>query len=316
MLQGKINRRQLVDLYSKQKLSTYAIAKQYECDPKTVYFHLKRQNIPIRKKKEIVLKKEELDHLYLVERKSLAEIGRIYGFSAAGILKKCKEYGITRRSTSEANVKHIKLDFIGTKEEQAYIVGFRLGDLGVRKKGNLIYISSSTTKKEQSELIQNLFKNYGPVWISKKNLTTGAWNISCSLNNSFNFLAEKHKTIPKWIQESDSAMLAFIAGYTDAEGNFMVAGGSARFRLRSYDVGLLRGICRWLSVQGIPHTFAVDGKAGVRYGTKHNKDSWCLAVASKGGLHQLLPKLLPLLRHTKRRTDALLALDNVQRRMV
>ena len=317
MLHGRINSQTLAELYTVQRLSTYQIAERYNCDPKTVYFHLKKSGIETRKKKKINIADTHLRSLYLKKRESLARIGRRYGFSAAGILKKLKEYDIPRRSTSETNNKHKKRDFIGRKPEQAYLMGFRLGDLGVRRKGNLIYVSSSTTKEDQAYLIRNLFHSYGPIWESKKNKMNGAWNVSCSLNESFNFLLPKYKRIPLWIMQSPTAMLSFIAGYTDAEGNFQIAGGTARFRLRSYDVGLLRDMHHWFTRRRISHLFYLESKAGIdRRGTKQNQDCWCLAVNTKEMLHYLLDELLPLLRHKKRRRDARLALANVKRRML
>lgn len=317
MVHGKLTKEKLADLYIKKKLSTYAIAERYKCDPKTIYFHLKRNGIVVRKKRIIHIPQSELRRLYLVERKSLSEIGRAYGFSPAGILKKFKHYGITRRSISETSTKHKKFDFNGDTGERAYVIGFRLGDLGVRKINNLIHVSSSTTKEAQDKLIRELFENYGPIWTSKKNEKSGAWNLSCSLNDSFAFLLPKYKRIPKSILESDKHMLAFTAGYTDAEGNFQISGGTARFRIRSYDTGILTDLHRWLTRYGVPHTFSLVSKAGIRRnGVRHNKDCWGITVANKGGLKKLLPTLVPLLRHTKRRRDAELAMDNVKRRML
>jgi hypothetical protein len=315
MIHGNIDVSTLTRLYIDEGLSTYKIAERYKCDPKTVYFHLKRNRIETRKKKEINLSKTELKDLYLNKRESLARIGMRYGFSAAGILKKLKEYNIPRRSTSETNIKHKKYDFRGDKIEQAYLTGFRLGDLGVRQRGNLIYVSSSTTKEPQALLIKDLFRRYGPIWESKKNPRTYAWNISIALNETFQFLLPKHSRIPAWVMRSNPLLLAFMAGYTDAEGNFQIANGTARFRIRSYDFGILEGLHIWMTRYEIPHTFTLVSKAGLRSGTKQNKDCWGLIIANKQGLDTLLPKLLPLLRHAKRKLDARLALENVRRRM-
>ncbi len=316
MIHGRLDSKQLSKLYLDQGLSTYAIAEQYKCDPKTIYFHLKRNGIPIREKRFIEIPEAKLRDMYLTKRESLARIGERHDCSASGILKKLIQYGIPRRSTSEMNVVHEKRNFAGSKCEQAYLTGFRLGDLGVRERGNLIYISTGTTKKAQAGLIKNLFCEYGPIWESRKNMETGAWNVSISLNKTFQFLVPKHQKIPAWIKRSNSYLFSFLAGYTDAEGNFQVAGGSARFRIRSYDRGILEDLCAFMKKCNIPYTYKLENKAGVNsQGIKRNKDCWCLAVNAKESLSRLLPKLLPLLRHEKRARDAHLALANVRRRM-
>jgi hypothetical protein len=51
-----------------------------------------------------------------------------------------------------------------------YLVGFALGDLRVRKiyqNSETIKVDCGSTKIEQINLIKNLFKKYGHVWISK-----------------------------------------------------------------------------------------------------------------------------------------------------
>ncbi|MDO8514621.1 MAG: hypothetical protein Q7S50_03700 [bacterium] len=302
-------------LYSDRKLSTYQIAKQYGCDPKTVYRYLKRSGIPTRRRRQITLTKSTLRHLYLLERKSLDCIAKERGYSAAGILNKLKLYQIERRSLSEAGTKHQKTDFNGDQKEKAYTIGFRLGDLGVRKRGNLIYISSGTTKIAQSKLIHDLFYSYGPVWIGKRN-KRGAMNVSCSLNNSFSFLLPKHARIPEWIRRSPTFFFAFVAGYTDAEGNISITNGRARFRIRSYDKGILRDIKAGLERSSIRSLFSLDRKAGIdARGARRNKDCWSVIINEKQALYRLFIMLLPLLRHEKRKKDTEVASENVAKRL-
>lgn len=302
-------------LYLDRKLSTYQIAEQYSCDPKTVYRYLKRSGIPTRRRKQITLTKLKLRRLYLLEHKSLEQIAKEHGYSAAGILKKLKLYQIKRRSLSETSTKHQKTDFNGNSREKAYIIGFRLGDLGVRKRGNLISISSGTTKAAQSKLIHSLFCSYGPVWISKRN-EYGAMNVSCALNSSFSFLLSKHARIPEWIQRSPALFFSFVAGYTDAEGNISISNGRARFRIRSYDKGILRDIKAGLARSGIRVLFGLDCKAstGVR-GARRNKDCWFVIINERRALSRLFTTLLPLLRHEKRKKDAEMGSENIGKRL-
>jgi DNA-binding CsgD family transcriptional regulator len=305
------SKEELTKLYIVDGLSTYAIAAEYNCDPKTVYRYLKLHNIQSRPRKRISLTEAVLRLLYVREKLSLKDIADKHGYSAAGVLKKLREYEIERRSISETSTKHPKYDFDGSATEKAYVIGFRLGDLGIRSRGNLVYVSSSTTKEPQVKLIHDLFSAYGPVWIGNEG-KSGARNISASLNQSFAFLVPKHTAIPRWILASRTCFFSFLAGYTDAEGNFQIAGGTARFRIRSYDVGILENLHRGLIRYGIHNTFRLESIAGTNaWGVKHNRDCWCLAVASALPLRKLLGTLLPLLRHEKRRADAEVAMNNV-----
>lgn len=315
MNQAKITKIELEDLYIGKGLSTYSIADIYKCDPKTVYRYLKVYGIQPRAKKRISLTKEEIERLYILEKKALNVIAKEYGYSASGILKKCREFGIDRRSISEAGTKREKFDFCGSEEEKAYLIGFRLGDLGVRERPGYLHLSSGTTKDAQVRLICGLFSPYGPVWVGNVG-KYGSRNVSCSVNKSFSFLLPKHKTIPGWIMTSDSCFFSFLAGYTDAEGNFSLPNNRASFRIRSYDVGILRDLYKGLLQRGIKGAFAIESKAGINYGSKHNKDCWRLMVAHREELCKLLTVLLPLLRHGKRMEDARLAMKNVAERVL
>lgn len=305
----------LEKLYRDDGLSTYKIATKYKCDPKTVYRYLKLYGISTRPRKRILLSRTTLRRLYTKERKSLKDIADRHEYSPAGILKKLKQFSITRRSAFEANIKHIKNDFDKGAVERAYLIGFRIGDLGVRRRGNLIYISSGTTKVAQSRLIRNLFYKYGPVWISR-NKSMKSMNISCSLNNSFSFLIPKHQRIPKWVMRSQTVFFSFVAGYTDAEGNICIANKRARFRLRSCDRGILRDIHSGFRSYGLESLFGLDRKAGTNSrGARLNKDCWFLTINDMRMLYKLLMILLPLLRHAKRRDDAKNSFANVNRRV-
>lgn len=302
-------------LYRGGNLSTYKIAAKYGCDPKTVYRYLKLNNIATRPRKRILLSRVTLCKLYTREKKSLETIARAHGYSAAGILKQLRRFRIERRTTSEMNVKHVKTDFGGDKNEKAYMIGFRIGDLAVRKSGNLVYINCGTTKKVQIKLIRDMFRAYGPIWIGQKQ-KTGAVNIGSALNRSFAFLLPKYRRIPQWIMRVRSTFFSFLAGYTDAEGNISISQGRAKFRLRSYDKGILHDIHCGLRQRGIHSLFGLALPAGVYgRGVKHNGDCWFVITNRKESLFKLFMILLPLLRHGKRKRDAETANANVTLRL-
>lgn len=310
-----LSKQMLALLYSESNLSIYKIGTRYHCDPKTVYKYLKLYGIPTRPRKVVLISKTQLSLLYKEKRYPLSKIAQLYDCQPATILRKMEHYGISRRTISETSTKHKKKDFTGSREEKAYLIGFRLGDLGVRKEWNLIHIGCGTTKTVQLDLIRRLFNDYGPGWITKKD-AEGRFHINFALNRSFKFLLPKHYKIPQWIKKGRKLFLQFLAGYTDAEGNIGIYSKRARFRIRSYDYGILQDIHREFHRQGIASIFSLEAKPGVdKRGVRHNGTFWGVSVNTREDLYKLLNALGPFLRHEKRRNDLNAALQNVTLRL-
>lgn len=306
-----ISREDLTRLYWDERLSTYKIASKYHCDPKTAYKYLRQYGIQIRPRKTVPLPKAVLVSLYIQKKYSIARIAQLYNCQPAAIFRKMKQYAIMSRTISETSTKHKKKDFDGSKEEKAYLIGFRLGDLGVRKRWNLIHVGCGTTKTAQLDLIQKLFKDYGPGWVTKKD-KKGRFHINFALNRSFTFLLPKYNRIPRWIMKSQKLFLQCVAGYTDAEGSIGVYSRRARLRIKSYDYGILRDIHKELLCVGIKSNFILDRKRGIdQRGVRHNGNCWGVTVNRKEDLYKLFSLLKPLLRHRKRRDDLEDALQNV-----
>lgn len=305
----------LKNLYIQQELSAYKIAKIYHCGAGTVYRYLKLYNIKTRPLKRINIPKDKLKELYIKKKYSISRIAGIYKCNRISIWNKMKKFGIPTRTISETSTRYPKKNFNGDPAEKAYMIGFRLGDLRVRKTINLVEVGCGTTKDAQIQLIQDLFKPYGPVWITKRD-KKGAFHIDCSLNHSFSFLLPKHELIPKWISKSRTKFLNFLAGYTDAEGNIQISQNRARFRIRTYDKGILQDLNKRLNELGVKSLFRLESNAGVdKRGVRRNKDSWALAVSERKSLLKLFEYLQPLLRHEKRKRDLTKGLENVVLRL-
>jgi len=306
-----ISKKELKQLYTKQKLSTYKIAKIFHCTSGTIYRNLKLYKIKTRPLKRISITKSQLEKLYISKRFSLSKIANIYKCCPAVILDKMKKYGILRRTISETSTRHPKNDFNGDSLEKSYLIGFRLGDLRVRKSHNLIEISCGTTKPKQIHLIKTLFYPYGPIWITKKD-KNGAFHIDCSLNSSFRFLLPKHNSIPKWILRNKKNFFSFLAGYTDAEGNIGIYDGRAKFRIRSYDKKILYQLHNGLQNLNIKSLFGLDRKSYIdKRGVFQRKDSWQIVINERESLLKLFRFLEPLIKHKKRKRDLLRAKKNV-----
>lgn len=306
---------QLKNWYIDQHLSTYDIAEKLGCDPKTVFYWLRKYNIHTRPKKVVPITKEELARLYNLKL-SLKEIGKRIDCSPSAVLRKFRKFGINTRFPWETNMIHPRINFSNNLEEKAYLIGFRIGDLGVKQASinSSIIVKSNTTHITQVTLLRNLFAKYGPVWVSQSK-SSKVFHFSTSLNNSFSFLIPKHSLTPGWILKSKKLFLAFLAGYTDAEGSIGIYSKRARFRIGSYDKDILNQIHTTLLSWDIKSLLRLEMKAGI-YGKRIlNGDFYRVILNDRTAIKTCLTQLLPYLKHEGRRLHAISALQNVQARL-
>jgi len=96
------------------------------------------------------LTKEELNRLYLVEKRSLEDIARLYGASRVAVWKYCKDEHLTRRNRSEARLEAQKRGkvpqsyfdinecfFSNWSREMAYVLGLITTDGCISKSGTI-----------------------------------------------------------------------------------------------------------------------------------------------------------------------------------
>jgi len=217
---------------------------------------------------------------------------------------------IERRSRSIAKSanKYPKHDFNGSLNEKAYLTGFRLGDLHVKKYrfGQTIIVQCTSSKKEQIELIQNLFKKYGHTWVGKDR-GDGCRGISCFLNTSFDFLLKDEDQIDNWIVSKKVYFINFLAGYVDAEGSFGVYKGYAQFSIGSYQKNIIHSIYEKLKELNftLPKPrIGVNGGHVDKRGVKTHKDLWGLNIRREVQLLKFIRIVKPFLKHAKKIKDA------------
>ena len=302
----RISKDELKNLYINKKLSSYKIARLFGCGSRTIYGKLIIYGIKTRPIKRVKISKEDLFHMYHVQKMSYSEIAFKYSCTASIIFDKMKYYGILPRNSNEANTIYPKKDFSGNLIEKAYLIGFRLGDLHAIKSGFLVYIKTNTTKDEQAYLFNELFKNYGNVYIKK--YENNFFNMQVSLNTTFSFLIPKKDNIDKWVLENDDYFLAFLAGYTDAEGNIGVYSKRARVRIGSYDINILNQIHEKLKSLNIHNLYRMESPAGKN---RQNKDFWRVSINKKEDISRLFELIKPHLKHAKRCEDLKKAENNV-----
>jgi hypothetical protein len=224
-------------------------------------------------------------------------------------------YAIRTRTIQEGKAltppKYKRVDFSGTQEEKAYLIGFRLGDLYVTKthpNSPTIRVSTNSGKKEQLLLFRELFSPYGHVKEIGPD-KQGASNIRTYLNRSFNFLLpKKSDPLPKWIVRSKKNSLSFFAGYVDAEATFCINNrNQPTFAIQSQDKEILQHLqSKVLPSIGVSPRLLFSRKAGsVMTGIRSNKDVFGIYVYNRKDLNLIIKNILPLLRHGKRRKNAL-----------
>lgn len=266
---------------------------------------------------KIPVGKEELETLYLKKFLALDKIASHFNCNRETIRNRLKDFGIPKKSSSAARMRYKKFNFSGDKTEKAYLIGFRLGDLNVyrtSKDSELIVARCNTTQSVQIQLMRQLFDKYGKVTISKGHYST---NINCYLNTSFDFLLPKYTNVSPLIGEDNEAGAAFIAGYTDAEGNFLLNQAKARFKIDSYDVEILEWITNWLKNQGVRVKFRQIGKeGGLRSnGTRFKHDLWRLNVNETMSLLKFIRMIKSFSKHPNRLRHMEVCEENIKKRI-
>ncbi len=269
-------------------------------------------------KKKVDISCEELHRLYVERQFTFVEIAKQYKCSPVTIHKRLKRCGISARPAGGSVYEYPKKDFDGSLQEKAYLIGFRLGDLHVEEGNWAIRIRCTSTHQEQIDLVHDLFEKYGGVWISQPREKRGT-GITAHLNRSFEFLIPREDKIADWILSDENLFAAFLAGYVDAEGSFIISGGRAYFKVDSGDRGILFQAWMRLTEIGIrfsePRLVRPAGTWIRQFHLSSRRDIWRLTSERKETLHQFCELLEPFLRHRKRVRDMELVRSNVQLRL-
>lgn len=345
-----ISKKDLEKLYVREKLSTRTIAQQYGCGKTTIENRLREYSIAARSRSEALklvprlekyrISREKLEGLYWGEKLSAYKIAEIYNCSPSAVSHKLRKFGIPRRTDVEGIIltndercrkiakavsRYPKKDFNASDAEKAYLIGFSVGDMNVRKKqyGETVYVASCTTKRAQVALMKRLFKQFGHIHVntSKKRTKNGSidsYHFVAYLNSSFDFLLDKKDRVERWVLKNDECFLSFLAGYIDAEGSFGVYNGFGEFSLGSYDKGILGQIHQRLKVFGVyadsPRIMVKGGYIDKR-GVRTFQDLWSVRIRRKDELHKFVNLIEPYMKHSKRKRDLRKVKKNVVLRL-
>lgn len=341
-LRETVSEAKLRELYLTQGLTVAEISAQLHISPSTIRRRLSDLGIAARsrgpKGSRLLphgeINEQLLRQLYLEQKLSIPQIAEQCGWGRETVRLKMLEYNIPIRSFSQATlVQHGTWDeyhdFSGDEREKAYLIGFRTGDLHVRREhegSEVIRVSCTSTKPEQIELIEQAYGKYGHIirgveWrVSLKGLLK-CLKINVSLNQTFDFLFDDLDHVPAWILADPNLFLAFFGGFTDAEGSFHLqkykdSVDRGRFSLKNTDVYILEQSHSMLSAMGIRPSSITKvydaGRQTSKRGVFATKALWEFAVENKESVLRLIELLSPFLRHEKRRADMEHVRQNVE----
>lgn len=270
---------------------------------------------------KLYIPKKELERYYVKQRLSSRKMAKHYNCAYSTIDRKIRDYAFPIRTLADAHIIYKRKDFSNDPIEKAYLLGFRVGDLRVRKfykNSETIHVDCGSTQKIQIMLIRNLFKKYGRVWISKPS-KSGRIQIECFLNSSFDFLLNANLTqIEPWILNNRGNFASFLAGFSDAEGSIFINNKNLAFyALGNYNIDLLNQIRKTLEAFGInsPNIVRSVRKGLVAtHGYRYNHDYWNLRISKKAELFKLFAFIEPYLKHKKRIKSMMRAKKNIKMR--
>jgi hypothetical protein len=312
-----ILKRELEKLYTKRKMSTYQIAEYYKCSQATIWKLLHKYSISLRRPGNYLdIPYSDLKELYIDKKFSSRKIAKIYSCAYSTIDRKIKKCDFKIRNLAQAHIIYPRKSFSGSLLEKAYLTGFSMGDLRVRKiykNSETIVVDCGSTKLQQIKLIRDLFKPYGQVWVSKTD-KKGRKQIQAQLDLSFNFLLNLDSNIDSWILNNKDYFSAFLAGFTDAEGSFFISSGKAFYSLGNYNKKILSQIYKKLIELGVycskPQS---DNKKGYedKQGYIRKQNYWLLRISRKQSLMSLFELIGHYLKHDKKRIDMRKAKRNI-----
>lgn len=333
---------ELRELYVNQSLTMEEIAARYNVGASSVRRRLGEMGVVSRARgpKGLQLlphhemKESDLREMYLEQKLSIPQIAELAGWGRETVRQRMIEYGIPIRSFTEATrIQHGTheeyRDFSGDIFEKAYLIGFRMGDLHVKRehKGSEgVRIFASSSRPEQSELVERLFGQYGHIgqtvqWKMSLRGPLKYVNLSIGLNHTFDFLLEYPTELPNWILDDRNIFLAFFGGFTDAEGSFHLQNRSGsvaqgRYSLKNTDKRLLE-VCHEelirLEVLCTPLGKVYDaGKQTSKRGIFATKALWEFSIERKESVLRFIELIAPFVLHAKRRADMERVRENVE----
>ncbi len=157
---------------------------------------------------------------------SLTKIARLYHVGSSTVRRHLVLGNIPRRdrltACIEASTKYPKTPFSGDASEEAYLAGF-VEDCHVRRQGNQIEVSTTTTHPAMEQLFRGLFQNYSHIRrLAGFDPTHSYYRymLTTYLDASFEPVLEKGMGLPPCLVRNPSraGLNSYVGGLVDAEG--------------------------------------------------------------------------------------------------
>lgn len=208
------------------------------------------------------LNKEELCRLYLIEKRSLEDIARLYGVSRVAVWKYCKAERLTRRNRSEARLEaqkkgkvpqcyfDINEDFFSKwSPEMAYVLGLIATDGCVSKSGA---VSLCLNDKDLLEKVKKLMGSAHTIKYYGHQEGLHSFNFSrqklCTDLNRLGVFPNKSLTI-RFPDVPDAFLIDFIRGVFDGDGSVFFEKRSPKLPLRASFISSSKGFIETLEAK-------------------------------------------------------------------
>lgn len=220
-----------------------------------------------------------------------------------------KKFKIPRRKVPEilyelSLKKNPRKPFTGDKIEKAYLLGLRAGDISSHREHRSVGVSTGTTHPAMMRLFFKVFGRYSPCIKCPVKTRGYEWALRSTLHETFNFLIKKPQIIPK----NEKPFYAFLAGFSDCEGSWIVSHSHDKyiqtlFVVRNTDYKLLKQIERGLEEIGYHPELVIETKKDSRGGIwqlRATKDCFKLTIYRRDEVALLAKKLLPYSQHKEK----------------
>jgi len=205
------------------------------------------------------LKKEELRRLYLEEKRSLEDIGRLYGASRVAVWKYCRSECLSRRSKSEARLEAQKKGkvpqnyfeinerfFSEWSTEMAYVLGLIATDGCISRSGTISLCINDKVLLEKVRVAMgsaHTVKHYG----RQKGLYEFRFSRTKMVADLNRLGIFPDKSLNLGFPDVPNAFLVdFIRGVFDGDGSVFFEKRSSKFPLRASFVASSKGFIETL----------------------------------------------------------------------
>lgn len=226
------------------------------------------------------LKREELSRLYLVEKKSLEDIARLYGSSRVAVWKYCESERITRRGRSDARIEAQKRGkvpqgyfdinenfFSKWSPGMAYVLGLIATDGCVSRSGA---VSLCINDKELLEKVKNIMGSAHTIKYYGHQEGLYSLNFSrqklCADLNRLGVYPNKSLTI-RFPDVPDAFLIDFIRGVFDGDGSVFFEKRSPKLPLRASFISSSKDFIETLERK--LHTLGLPKRAIYQHKTKN-----------------------------------------------